>query len=131
MAILAMSPTGILPVVLCSKSAGLDGRSMKKTIFVLAALSVLVMGQTKLQEDPPLRSAPKSGEIRGIITPAAEIAEMSERSHPASDASFVRKSIDRSGLPNVLIGFIAPRTTTGWPLVMPPSNPPALLVCRT
>ena len=28
------------------------------------------------------------------------------------------------------MGFIAPRTTTGWPLVMPPSSPPALLVPR-
>ena len=36
----------------------------------------------------------------------------------------------RNGLPNVLIGFMAPRTTTGMPLVIPPSSPPALLLPR-
>ena len=35
----------------------------------------------------------------------------------------------RQRIPNlksVLIGFIAARTKIGWPLVMPPSSPPAL-----
>ena len=35
-----------------------------------------------------------------------------------------------SGLRSVLIGFIAARTTSGWPLVVPPSRPPALLLGR-
>ena len=66
-----------------------------------------------------------------MITEAALIAEISDRSHPASDGCLVFKSTLISGLPSVLIGFIAPRTMTGLPLVIPPSNPPALLLPRT
>ena len=36
----------------------------------------------------------------------------------------------RSGLVRVEIGLIAARTTSGWPLVIPPSRPPARLVSR-
>ena len=66
-----------------------------------------------------------------ITTLAAEIALMSDRSQPASLGSPVRRSTLASGLPSVLIGFITPRTTTGWPFVIPPSKPPALFVGRS
>src|SRR4026208_515156 len=48
--------------------------------------------------------------------------------HPptASTASRVSRSTDRIGFRRVEIGFMAARTTTGWPLVTPPSSPPAL-----
>ena len=39
-------------------------------------------------------------------------------------------SIERSGLVSVGSGFIATRQTSGSPLVMPPSTPPARLVSR-
>ena len=53
------------------------------------------------------------------------------RSYAALSGCFVSRLIDSSGLRSVLIGFFAARTTSGWPLVMPASRPPALFVGRT
>ena len=59
-----------------------------------------------------------------MTTDAALMAEMSLRSQPASLGCLVFRSMERRGLPRVEMGFIAPRTTMGWPVVIPPSNPP-------
>src|SRR5947209_4487189 len=63
-------------------------------------------------------------------TPAAGTAQTSLRSTTASTVSLVARSTDLSGVRSVESGFIAARTTSGWPLVTPPSRPPALLVER-
>ena len=52
------------------------------------------------------------------------------RSRSASAGSFVSVSTQRSGFVSVGSGFIAPMTTTGSPVVMPPSIPPARFVSR-
>jgi hypothetical protein len=49
---------------------------MKRIILTCAAIAVAAMGQVKLQEDPPLLSAPKTGAIHGTISPAASVAEV-------------------------------------------------------
>src|SRR4029077_172199 len=59
-------------------------------------------------------------------TPAAGTAQTSLRSTTASTDSRVSRSTERRGFRRVEIGFMAARTTTGWPLVTPPSSPPAL-----
>lgn len=64
------------------------------------------------------------------ITLAAGTAQMSLRSYEAASTSLVARLTDSSGLRSVLIGFLAARITIGWPLVMPASRPPALLVGR-
>ena len=51
------------------------------------------------------------------------------RAAPAA-GSFVAMSTERSGLVSVGIGFIATRTTSGSPVVMPPSRPPERFVSR-
>ena len=63
-------------------------------------------------------------------TPAAGTAQTSLRSTTASTTSFVSTSTDWSGRRSVAMGFMTARTITGWPLVTPPSSPPALLVRR-
>ena len=63
-------------------------------------------------------------------TPAAGTVQESVRSRSASAGSRVAMSTERSGLVSVGSGFIAQRTTSGSPLVMPPSIPPARLVSR-
>ena len=68
--------------------------------------------------------------IASPTTPAAGTAHTSLRSTTASTASLVCTSTERSGLRSVEMGFIAARTITGWPLVTPPSSPPALLEAR-
>ena len=52
------------------------------------------------------------------------------RSRSAWAGSFVSMSTERSGLVSVGSGFMAPRTISGSPVVMPPSSPPARLVSR-
>ena len=52
------------------------------------------------------------------------------RSRSASAGSWVAMSTDRSGLVSVGSGFIAQRTTSGSPVVIPPSTPPERLVSR-
>ena len=54
----------------------------------------------------------------------------SVRSRSACAGSRVAMSTERSGLVSVGSGFIAPRTTSGSPVVMPPSRPPAWFVSR-
>ncbi len=63
-------------------------------------------------------------------TPAAGTVQESVRSRSACAGSWVAVSTERSGLVSVGSGFIAPRTISGSPLVMPPSSPPARLVSR-
>ncbi len=63
-------------------------------------------------------------------TPADGTAHTSLRTTAPVIASFVFISTDRRGDISVERGFIAPRTTTGAPLVTPPSVPPARLVSR-
>ena len=65
------------------------------------------------------------------ITLQAASAQTSLRSYAARSASFVFRLIESSGFRSVLIGFIAARTTRGWPFVIPASSPPALFVPRT
>ena len=68
--------------------------------------------------------------MEAVTTPAAGTVHESVRSRSAWAGSFVARSTDRSGFVSVGSGFIAPRTTTGSPVVMPPSMPPARLVSR-
>ena len=64
------------------------------------------------------------------MTPSAGTAVTSDRSLWALAGSPVARSTVGSGDISVEIGFIATRTTTGSPVVIPPSSPPALLVGR-
>ena len=66
-----------------------------------------------------------------MTTLAAATALTSLRSYWLCCGSSVARST--LGMPrrSVEMGFIVPRTTTGMPLVMPPSSPPALFVGRT
>ena len=54
----------------------------------------------------------------------------SVRSRSAPAGSCVAMSTDRSGFVNVGSGFIAQRTISGSPVVIPPSMPPERLVSR-
>ena len=49
---------------------------MKTMILACVALATVAMGQVKLQEDPPLRQAPKTGAIHGTISPSENVAEV-------------------------------------------------------
>ena len=64
-------------------------------------------------------------------TAAAGTAQTSLRSMAAGAFCIVVRSTERSGFISVAIGFMKPVTRTSWPLVTPPSRPPALLVGRT
>ena len=66
-----------------------------------------------------------------MTTLAAETAHTSDRSYWLSSGARVFRFTLGSPRSSVEIGFIVPRTTTGWPLVMPPSSPPALFVGLT
>src|SRR5438876_3145107 len=68
--------------------------------------------------------------IASPTMPAAGTAQTSLRSTTASTASLVARSTDLRGVRSVESGFMAARTITGWPLVTPPSRPPALLLER-
>ncbi len=68
---------------------------------------------------------------RLATTAAAGTAQTSLRSIAAGASAIVVRSTDRSGFIRVEIGFMNPVTRTSWPLVTPPSSPPALLVGRT
>lgn len=62
-----------------------------------------------------------------MTTLAALTAQISDRSYWLVSGFFVLRSTEGRPLRMVLIGFMAPRTTSGMPLVIPPSSPPALL----
>src|SRR6266513_1645541 len=64
------------------------------------------------------------------MTPIAGTAVTSERSDCAWAGAPVFKSTVLSGDISVEIGFIATRSTSGSPVVMPPSVPPARFVAR-
>ena len=66
----------------------------------------------------------------GKTTAAAGTTVESVRSRNACAGSLVSVSTERSGLVRVEIGLIAARASSGWPLLMPPSRPPARLVSR-
>ncbi len=68
--------------------------------------------------------------MASATTPAAGTVHESVRSRSASAGSWVSMSTERSGLVSVGNGFIQPRTTSVWPVVIPPSSPPARLVGR-
>src|ERR1700716_980391 len=64
------------------------------------------------------------------MTPMAGTAVTSERSDCACAGPPVLRSTVRSGDISVEIGFIATRATSGSPVVLPPSAPPARVVAR-
>src|SRR3954453_23764434 len=68
--------------------------------------------------------ASTSATIASATTAAAGTTVESVRSRIACAGSLVSVSTDRSGCVIVEIGFIAAWTTSGSPLVMPPSKPP-------
>src|SRR5206468_2686194 len=75
-------------------------------------------------------SASTSATIASPTTPAAGTVHESVRSRSAWAGSLVARSTERSGFVRVGSGFMAARTRTGSPVVMPPSMPPARLVSR-
>ena len=85
-------------------------------------------------ESPPnfssAASASTSATMASATTPAAGTAHTSERWWWATAASPVATSTVRSARGTVEIGFIAARTRSTSPLVMPPSMPPARLEAR-
>src|SRR5204863_858683 len=74
--------------------------------------------------------ASTSATIASAMTPIAGTAVTSERSDWAWAGAPVFRSTVLSGDISVEIGFIATRSTSGSPVVMPPSVPPARLVAR-
>ena len=92
-------------------SAPIMGRDSEPTIFELSspgrrAASFRTTGVPEWRGDELVPSEHLRDE-------PAPIAEISERSQPASLGCLVFRSTLISGLPSVLIGFIAPRTTMG------------------
>ena len=85
-------------------------------------------------ESPPnfsaTASASTSATIASATTPAAGTAQTSERWWCALAASPVLTSMVRSARGTVAIGFIAARTRSTSPVLMPPSMPPARPVVR-
>ena len=71
-----------------------------------------------------------AGKSTAALEAAAGTVHESVRSRSACAGSFVSVSTERSGFVSVGSGFIAPTTTTGSPVVIPPSMPPARLVSR-
>src|SRR5579885_1563732 len=90
--------------------------------------------RVSLSASPPNFSssacASTSAIIASAMTPIAGTAVTSERSDSAGAAAPVARSTLRSGLMSVEIGFIATRATSGSPVVIPPSVPPARFVAR-
>ncbi len=87
------------------------------------------------RESPPNFSsaarATTSATMVSTTTPAAGTAHTSERWWIATASSPVAMSTVASARGTVEMGFIAARTRSGCPLVMPPSRPPARLVERS
>src|SRR5699024_4224435 len=85
-------------------------------------------------ESPPVFSSRASARVSATtasaITAAGATAQVSERWWLAVVCSPVETSTVRRARGTVEIGFRAPRTRITWPLVMPPSMPPARLVTR-
>src|ERR687886_268557 len=75
-------------------------------------------------------SARTMATIDSPITAAAGTAQESARSLKARAGSPVERSTVRRALAIVEIGFIDAATTTGSPLVIPPSRPPRRLLAR-
>ena len=94
-----------------------------------------MLRRVSVSESPPNFSsaarASTSATMVSTTTPAAGTAHTSERWWIATASSPVAMSTVASARGTVEIGFIAARTRSGWPLVMPPSRPPARLVERT
>ena len=94
-----------------------------------------MLRRVSVSESPPNFSsaarASTSATMVSTTTPAAGTAHTSERWWMATASSPVAMSTVASARGTVEIGFIAARTRSGWPLVMPPSSPPARLVERT
>ncbi len=92
------------------------------------------MARVSASESPPNFSsatrASTSATMVSTTTPAAGTAHTSERWWMATASSPVAMSTVASARGTVEIGFIAARTRTACPLVMPPSRPPARLVER-
>jgi len=85
-------------------------------------------------ESPPnfsiTASAITIATIASPTTAAAGTAHTSLRSIAAGLTSIVDKSTERRGFIRVEIGFMYAVTRRSWPLVTPPSRPPALFVGR-
>lgn len=94
-----------------------------------------MLRRVSASESPPnfcsAARASTSATMASTTTPAAGTAHTSERWWMATASSPVAMSTVASARGTVEIGFIAARTRSGWPLVMPPSSPPARLVERT
>src|SRR6185437_13433920 len=88
--------------------------------------------RTSLRESPPNFSSAESARTKAAIasamTPMAGTAVTSLRSTVEAALWRVFISTDPRGRISVLMGFMATRSTSGSPVVMPPSRPPALLV---
>ncbi len=93
-----------------------------------------MLARVSASESPPNFSsaarASTSATMVSTTTPAAGTAHTSERWWIATASSPVAMSTVASARGTVEIGFIAARTRNGWPLVMPPSRPPARFVER-
>src|SRR6201995_1025276 len=94
-----------------------------------------MLRRVSVSESPPNFSsaarASTSATIVSTTTPAAGTAQTSERWLIATASSPVVMSTVASARGTVEIGFIAARTRSGSPLVLPPSSPPARVVERT
>ena len=92
------------------------------------------MRRVSSSESPPNFSSAACARTSAVTdsttTPARGTAHASERWWIAVASSPVAVSMVRSARGTVEIGFIATRTRTGSPLVMPPSRPPARLDSR-
>src|SRR5690606_4914367 len=100
----------------------------------IAARYAATLRRTSSTESPPNFSSTASASVRATIawatTAAGATAHTSERWWMAFAGSPVVTSMGASAGGTVEMGFIAARTRRGWPLVMPPSTPPARLVRR-
>src|SRR3989442_6899531 len=95
-----------------------------------ASYASLISARLSFPNFSNMASASTKHTMDSATTPAAGTAQTSLRTTAPVIASFVLMSTDRSGDISVDSGFIAPRTTTGAPVVTPPSVPPARLVSR-
>ena len=96
-----------------------------------AGVDVGVRGRWRARAKALQQRATSNATTCSTTTLAAGTAQTSERSYCEASACLVFRSTLGMPRSSVLMGFMAARTTTGCPLVMPPSVPPALLVSRT
>ena len=103
-------PGGLSEMIMTGSAMGGDDRSIALTHASRILLVVLIIPfWFRLVEG----YQPPPGGVSGVFMAFAEI--------PAADLAILGLS--------AVIGFFAARTTSGWPLVMPASSPPAS--CRT